>query len=293
MFKHCHRWLFCLSLGGLFFLGAAWPAPAQPTAPDLRLIFQTEAGITAYTVISAPIALNMVSPLFASLRYDTPEYLLGDYILSGRQTKVTLAIGHAGWVLAYQSQTAPISQLYDCSDNGDMVHNQAQQAVMEVMTALSLTTYTLESFDYRYPQAQTWAQHWLYTTNGTTQQSTLNLPLANSYLERGYAFCTALANSTFYLNNELVDQQSSVTEVIMRYGPLTPNQLRAGQTNALRIGALSLFGSGLMSGVAVVYSGTTDLPATGGGTQLTPLHYPPFLGPPLTIYQLYAPLTRR
>lgn len=277
-----------LTLGGGLWL-AVDPPPAGSQPPDIRVILQTEAGITAYTVLTAPLSLDLVRPMLATVQYDNPHYLLGDYPLAGRQEVVRLAVGQAGWLIAYHPQTVPVARLYDCAGPG-LIDNQPERALTEVLTALAVPTYTLKFYDYRYPQANHWQLYWLYTLNSTTQQGDLNLPLFNSYLERGYAFCTALSNSKFYLNGELIDQYPAPVTPVFHYGPLTQMQLRAGQTNTLRIEALSIFGQGLLGGVAVVYSGTVDLSSANGEGRVIDLHYLDFLGEPPILRSVYLPL---
>lgn len=160
----------------------------------------------------------------------------------------------------------------------------------EVTAALGVTETTISFYDFRHPEADTIVLHWLYLEGSGNQQSTLTLPLANTYRERGYAFCTALSNSQFRLNGELIDEQDSITEVIYRRGALRNDQLRAGQSNSLSIEALSLFGTGFLGGVSTVISGTTAVESSGGYTRVIELQYPSVLGPPLTIREIYLPL---
>lgn len=95
------------------------------------------------------------------------------------------------------------------------------------------------------------ALHWLYIPNPGNQTSTLTLPLVNLYLERDYAFCTALTNSKFFLNEERLERVGSVSQVVRHWNSLRADQLRPGQTNTPEIEAWSIFGSGFLRVLAM------------------------------------------
>jgi hypothetical protein len=77
---------------------------ATPVAPDIRLILQTQAGLSAYAVITDTITLSQVRPIFSNIERENSEYLQGEYTLSGRTDKVKLAVGHAGWAIAWHTR---------------------------------------------------------------------------------------------------------------------------------------------------------------------------------------------
>jgi len=168
-----------------------------------------------------------------------------------------------------------------------------ERAVLEVATALGQPDPVVGFYDGRYPEAAGIALHWLYIPNTGNQTSTLTLPLANLYLERGYAFCTALTNSEFLLNGERLERVGSVSQVVRRWNSLRADQLRAGQTNALEIEAWSIFGSGFLAGVSAVYNGDVPVTAVGGYVRTLDLVYPTMLGEPLDISQVYLPVILR
>jgi hypothetical protein len=273
-------------------------AQAQtPIPPDPRFSLQCTAGPAAYTILNATVSLTQVRPLFATITVESAEYIQGDYLLAGRNERVGLIIGQAGWIVAYLPVNQGSENLYDCrsvssSQPGNTI-SQPELAIQQITAALEITNTSVSFYDFRYPQATGVTQHWNYLYGSGTQQSNIDLPLTNTYLERGYAFCTALANSEFWLNDALVDEQDAITQIIYRYGKLTEDQLRAGQNNALRIQAMSLFGHGFLGGVSMVYSGTTTLTTTGGYSRTLQFTYPSVLGPPLNIYRAYLPLVRR
>ena len=281
---------------GLLLLTLA--AQAQtPIPPDPRFSLQCTAGPAAYTILNDTVSLAQVRPLFATITVESAKYIQGDYLLAGRNERVGLIIGQAGWIVAYLPVNRGSEFLYDCrsvssSQPGNTI-SQPELALQQITAALEITNASVSFYDFRYPQATGVTQHWNYLYGSGTQQSSLDLPLANTYLERGYAFCTALANSEFWLNDALVDEQDAITQIIYRYGKLTEDQLRAGQNNALRIQAMSLFGHGFLGGVSTVYSGTTTLTTTGGYSRTLQFTYPSVLGPPLTIYRAYLPLVQR
>lgn len=165
--------------------------------------------------------------------------------------------------------------------------------MLEVATALGQPDPVVGFYDGRYPEAAGIALHWLYIPNTGNQTSTLTLPLANLYLERGYAFCTALTNSEFLLNGERLERVGSVSQVVRRWNSLRADQLRAGQTNALEIEAWSIFGSGFLAGVSAVYNGDVPVTAVGGYVRTLDLVYPTMLGEPLDISQVYLPVILR
>lgn len=267
------------------------------TAPDIRLILQTQAGLSAYSVITDTISLNQVRPLFSSIELENGEYIQGEYTLSGRTDKVKLAIGSAGWAIAWHTRNYASQHLYDCpSFNGsqpDLIINRPERAILEVSNALGITNTAVSFYDFRKPQATGLTIHWLFLPGNGSQLSSIELPLANTYLEQGYIFCTALSNSKFWLNNQLIDQQGSVSHVIYRYGTLGTDQLRAGQTNNLKIEDLTLFGYGFVGGVTVEYSGAIPLNTSGGYRRDFDLEYPSMLGEALTISQIYLPTIQK
>ncbi len=89
-------------------------AAATPTAssPDIRLILQTQAGISAYTTITSTISLPYVRPLFSTIDQENESYILGNYQLAGRPDTVKLAIGSDGWMIAYHSRATNGEDLY-------------------------------------------------------------------------------------------------------------------------------------------------------------------------------------
>jgi hypothetical protein len=294
----CLRYLLIvilLSVLGLMLVTPGAQAQTQ-VPPDPRFSLQCTAGPAAYTILSNAVSLAQVRPLFATITAESADYIQGDYLLAGRNERVGLIIGQAGWILAYLPVNQGSEYLYDCrsvssSQPGNTI-SRPELAIQQIAAALEITNTSVSFYDFRYPQATGVTQHWNYLYGSGTQESSIELPLTNTYLERGYAFCTALANSEFWLNDALVDEQDAITQIIYRYGKLTEEQLRAGQNNALRIQATSLFGRGFLGGVSTVYSGTTTLTTTGGYSRTLQFVYPSVLGPPLTIYQAYLPLVR-
>lgn len=276
---------------------AAWAAASTNTGPDIRLTLQTQAGLAAHTTVTETISLAQIRPIFAAIDIETDSYILGDYILAGRTESVKLAVGSAGWIVAYHTRDYSVQRLFDCAsfngnEPGEMI-NLPERAVMQVVAALQTSDNGIQFYDFRFPAGDNILLHWLFLPNTGNRTSNINLPLTNSYLERGYVFCTALTSSKFWLNQEIIDQQGSLSQVIYRWGPLGADQLRAGQTNTLRIEAISLFGYGFIGGVSAVYNGTAPIDSSGGYTRLLPLAYPAALGDPLILSTQNLPLLRR
>lgn len=274
----------------ILLLNISRATPDGTTAPDILFILQTEAGLTAHTTLTSTVSLDHARQLFSSVEDETGNYIHGEYILAGRNQTVKLAIGETGWIVAYHTPEYDSQHLIDCTYDFDVnkIINRPERAVLEVAAALGFSP-TVDFYDFRHPEANGIALHWLYLYNSGTANSTMTLPLSNLYIERGYAFCTAMTNSELWLNSELIDQQGGVTQVIYRWGTLSPGQLRAGQTNDLEISALSLFGHGLLAGVSAEYVGTNEIVSSGGQNRNIVLDFPIFLGEPLTIYRSYLP----
>lgn len=262
-------------------------------APDIRYILQTQAGFSAYATLTTTVSLDHARQLFSVVEDETSDYIHGEYILAGRNQSVKLAIGKMGWIVAYHTPEYASQHLIDCTYDFDInkIINRPERAVLEVAAALGFSP-SVGFYDFRYPEANGIALHWLYLYNSGSANSTMTLPLSNLYIERGYAFCTAMTNSELWLNSELIDRQGGVTQVIYRWGTLTPGQLRAGQTNALEISALSLFGHGLLAGVSTEYFGTNEIVSSGGHNRNIVLEFPMFLGEPLTISRNYLPIIK-
>jgi hypothetical protein len=265
--------------------------------PDIRFILQTQAGLSAYSVITSSISLAQVQPLFSKIEIQNTDYIQGEYTLSGRTDKVKLAIGAAGWAIAWHTQDYASQYLYDCAGfdgaHPEQMIGQPERTVMEVASALNVPSPVISFYDYRNMLAEGINLHWLFLPGNGTQTSTITLPIANTYLERGYVFCTALSNSKLWLNNAIVDQQGSVSQVVYRWGALDSSQLRAGQTNSLKIEDLTFFGYGFVGGVSTVYTNTTTITTSGGYVRDLSLTYPTLFGAPLTIYQVYLPALRK
>ncbi len=276
----------------VFATGVKATAPAA--APDIRFVLQAQAGIAAYTTLTNPISLAQVRPLFTHVDLENATYLAGDYTLAGRTDSVKLAIGSAGWIIAYYPREYSTEYLYDCVGfsiaQPSQLINPLERTLNEITTAMEVTTPTTHYYDFRNPDADYITSHWLYIDGSGSSQSTITLPLASTYLERGFLFCTALSNSKFWLNNELVDQQGSISVVINRRGPLGANRLRAGQANTMKIEALTIFGKGFIGGVNTVYSGTAVITSTGGYQRNLELAYPEMLGPAVNVYRTYLPI---
>jgi hypothetical protein len=274
-------------------------SPAAISTSDyLRLVLQTNGGLAAYAVVTGTLSLNYVRPLFAAVEHESSGWLQGSYLLSGRNEAVQLAIGTAGWVLAYHPRSVQSQYLFDClaaaGPEPEHVLSRPERALLEVAAALGTPEPGLSYFDFRHPQATNIVQHWLYRPSVGASDSSIHLPLANSYLDRGYSFCTALSSSSLRLNGEIIDQQGYTNQPVVRYGPLLASQLRAGQWNALRIeSTFSLIGTGLFGGVSLVYTGDAPTETSGGYVRTLPLAWPAFLGEPVPLYQVFMPAIKR
>ena len=270
------------------------PVKAQ-AGQDLRFILQTQGGLTAYTELPAPVSLLHARQLLGAIEVENDEFVYGDYILAGETYSVKLAIGAAGWIIAFHPPDYGSQRLLDCPANFDATHiiGRPERAIEEAAAALQYADPLIGFYDNRFPEATGVTIHWLYKAQSGTSTSTLTLPLENLYLERGYAFCTALTNSEFYLNDEMLERVGGVTGVVRRWNSLGPHQLRAGQTNSLEIKSLSLFGTGFLAGVSTVYTGNAPLIAEGGYTRNLALAYPPMLGEPLPISRVLLPTVFR
>lgn len=277
----------------ILLLNISRATPDSPTAPDILFILQTEAGLTAHTTLTSTVSLDHARQLFSVVEDESADYIHGEYILAGRSQSVKLAIGKTGWIVAYHTPDYASQNLIDCTYDFDInkIINRPEKAVLEVAAALGFSP-SVDFYDFRHPEANGIALHWMYLYNSGTANSTMTLPISNLYIERGYAFCTAMTNSELWLNSELIDRQGGVTQVIYRWGTLSPGQLRAGQTNALEISALSLFGHGLLAGVSTEYFGPNEIVSSGGHNRNIILDFPTFLGEPLTISKDYLPIVK-
>lgn len=282
--------LFLASLLAIYTM----PVNAQ-TGQDIRFILQTQGGMTAYATLPTAVSLPNARQLFASIEVENDEFVYGDYVLAGRPYRVKLAVGAAGWIIAFHTREYASQHLLDCAIPFDVnqIIGRPERAVIEVSTALGYSDPVVGFYDGRYPEATGIALHWLYMPNTGNLSSTITLPLDNLYLERGYVFCTALTNSEFVLNGEMLERVGSVTQVVRRWNFLGADQLRAGQSNVLEIEAWSIFGTGFLAGVSAVYSGDVWVTAVGGYARTLDLAYPAMLGEPLDISQVYLPFVLR
>lgn len=270
------------------------PVDAQ-FVPDIRFVLQTQGGLAAYAGLPAPVSLLHARQLFATIEMENDEFVYGDYFLAGQPYQVKLAVGAAGWIIAFHARDYASQHLLDCAIPSSLasIVGRPERAVLEVAAALEQPEPVVGFYDGRYPQATGIALHWLYIANTGNQTSTLTLPLSNLYLERGYAFCTALTNSRFLLNGESLEWAGAVSQVVRRWNSLRTDQLRAGQSNALEIEALSIFGTGFFAGVSTVYTGDAPVVAAGGNYRTLDLAYPSVLGEPLEIRSGYLPILAR
>ncbi|MCX6791856.1 MAG: hypothetical protein NT149_02360 [Candidatus Gottesmanbacteria bacterium] len=291
------RWLGVVAFAFLLLASATTTKAIAQATPDIRFILQTQAGLSAYATITNTISLDQVRPMFSSIEMENSDYIQGEYALSGRTDKVKLVIGNAGWAIAWHTRDYASQHLYDCpSFNGSLpaqIINRPERAILEVSNALGITAPTVGFYDFRNPQANGIIFHWLFLPGNGSQTSSIDLPLLNTYIERGYIFCTALSNSKLWLNSQIIDQQGSVSQVLYRYGVLGADQLRAGHTNNMKIEDLTFFGYGFVGGVTAEYSGTTPINISGGYRRDLTLAYPTILGQPITLYPIYIPILRK
>ena len=103
-------WLTAL---GLMLLTLGVQAQIQ-APPDPRFNLQCTAGPAAYTILSNAVSLAQVRPLFATITAESADNIQGDYLLAGRNERVGLIIGQAGWILAYLPVNQGSEYLYDC-----------------------------------------------------------------------------------------------------------------------------------------------------------------------------------
>jgi hypothetical protein len=253
--KRVERGFIVLLLSFLLLVAGTRASIAQ-AEQDIRFILQTQGGLAAYTELPAAISLLHARQLFASIEVENDEFVYGDYVLAGRPYRVRLAVGAAGWIIAFHTREYASQHLLDCAIPFDVnqIIGRPERAVIEVSTALGYSDPVVGFYDGRYPEATGIALHWLYMPNTGNLSSTITLPLDNLNLERGYVFCTALTNSEFVLNGEMLERVGSVTQVVRRWNFLGADQLRAGQSNVLEIEAWSIFGTGFLAGVSAVYT---------------------------------------
>jgi hypothetical protein len=291
------RWLGVISLALVQITNKTTISATDQAIPDIRFILQMQAGLSAYTKIADGISLSLVRPMFTSIELENSSYILGEYTLSNRTEKVKLAIGSEGWAITWHPREYASEDLFDCPIFDTEIPGQMiirlERALLEIANALSITEPTISYYDFRNPQASGIILHWLFIPKSGSQTSTIELPLLNNYLERGYFFCTTLTSSKLWLNSQIIDQQGSLISPIFRYGPLAADQLRAGQTNGMKIEALSVFGNGFVGGVTTVYSGTAPINTSGGYRRELVLEYPIVLGQALTIHQSFWPIVQK
>ena len=282
----------CLvALGGTaMVVSADGPAPQADDYAGLKFVLQQQGGFSAYAQITSTFNLSQMRQAFTTIDSESSAYVVGDYVLSGRPDKVKLAVTANGWAIASMPSSLGIEYLFDSYVG--YTTSEAEKGIADIM-AMAHVTETVEGYyDFRYPQATGATSHWLYQSGNKTLYSTITLPIDDLYLDRGYAFFTAASNSKFWLNDQMIDQQGSIYEIVYRWGKLSSDQLRAGQANTLKQSSLTLFGSGFVAGVSMIYSGTAQISTTGGDRRDYPLVYPAVIGGPLVFQQLYLPLVR-
>ena len=96
---------------------AAGPAPQADSLAALKFFYQAQGGLTTYAQITTSFNLAQMSQTLTSIDAQSPDFVLGDYTLSGRTDKVKLAIGAGGWALAYFPNTVGVEYLFDDYDN--------------------------------------------------------------------------------------------------------------------------------------------------------------------------------
>lgn len=267
-------------------------------APDIRYLLQQGGGLAAYADLPV-LPLEYVRPLFAGVSITDRNYLAGSYILAGRTDMIPLAMG-PGWAVAVFQNSIGVQHMFDCpmfNRNSPGVFSSLPEiAIREIASALHVTP-TISYYDFRNPDATGITFHWLHMRTSGQAYGSLTLPLENTYVDRGYVFCTNIGLSNMSLNGAAIDQASIVSNPVRRYRVLRPDQLRAGQANSLQVGSTSGWydstSTSILGGVMTVYSGTATLQASGGYTRTLALAWPAVLGQPVEIRQVYLPEVRR
>lgn len=265
-------------------------------APDIRYLLQQGGGLAAYAELPV-LSLEYVRPLFASVSITGSNYLAGSYILAGRTTSIPLAMG-PGWAVALLPRSNGVQHMFDCQtfdrNSPGVFSSLPEIAIREIAGALHVTP-TIGYYDFRNPDTTGITFHWLHMRTSGQVYGSLTLPLENTYIDRGYVFCSNINSSRMYLNDvEITNVQWPPGT---RTDALRSDQLRSGQVNRLQVGSTSGWydstSTTLLGGVMTVYSGTAPLQASGGYTRTLALSWPAVLGQPLEIWQVYLPAVRR
>lgn len=147
-----------------------------------------EAGIAAYLNVGAPINLDSVAGLYATIEARTPTYIIGSVAVPqyNERHQVHVYVHTDGWIMAYYLKSDPVAKMIDIKAYGGTSISTKFETLLSLFASTAGVNYATPTFwDFQAPNANHMmivAENYL---GGDT--FTVKLPGTYTFYDQGWA----------------------------------------------------------------------------------------------------------
>jgi len=175
-----------------------------------------EAGIAAYTNVGHELDLAKAATGFATIEYQTSEYIIGSVRVPGYGTThdVHAYVHRDGWILAYYLSHEPTAKIFSW---GNLGSTKLELGIAKLCDAAGMPFPSATYYDFRYPHAQKMMIIIDYDSFN------IKIPGSFSVYTRSYSIRTTGGwqyPTTLWIDGVTVDSTTGTT-----IGTITPTQL--------------------------------------------------------------------
>lgn len=147
-----------------------------------------EAGIAAYLNAGAPINLDKVAGLYATIEARTPTYIIGSVAVPqyNERHQVHVYVHTDGWIMAYYMKSDPVAKMIDIKAYGGVSITTKFETILSLFASEAGVTYVPPTFwDFQAPNAN----HMMIVAESylSGDTFTVKLPSTYTFYDQGWA----------------------------------------------------------------------------------------------------------
>jgi len=185
-----------------------------------------EAGIAAYTKLAHELDLAKAATGFATIEYQTSEYIIGSVRVPGYGTThdVHAYVHVDGWILAYYLKQEPTAKIFSWSNVGT---TKLELGIAALCDAAGMPFPSATYYDFRYPHAQK-----MMIIIDYASSFRIRIPGSFSVYTRSYSIYTS---SGYYETSLHIDGVKIAGTWGTSIGTITPTQLSPDEFHTITV----------------------------------------------------------
>ena len=208
-------------------------------AANAMNFLEEEAGICAYTNAGKTVDFAKVKPIYRTIEYEMNNYIIGSVPIAdyAETEDVHVFVSKDGWVAAYYPAGDPVSKIIDWRNyqGNEITSTKLELALKKVADTVNFPLVNVKYYDFVCPQATNLMM--VVDNQAVEGTDSFDIMIPNDIIvyERSWGHYVNLIASTLYINDDKINTLTPEGGWRMSYGKLTPDQLKQGIFNSVKV----------------------------------------------------------